>query len=680
MHVKFILIRKENKTKFIETDFVIKNLLCNVFYDVTFYDFKFCFNENQFVIEYDYSGKRNGIYYLNFNFESESDDVNAELLDAVSTKFRLGEHRKEFNILVRYDGVSEFYCSKIYPKFSQSERLLRELILTVIVKALGKDWSIKTIPKAMRDKIKERAHGLNQGQIIESILEEMTINELEDYLFKPMNEDDPLKVINDLSLYKLKKMNKDDIILMLSGLKMISVWDKYFINENIFIKDIRENLESIRKYRNKVAHNKEFSKQDYEICNILLSEFISSIQKAIENIPDINLNQIISISHRYAEYGEDLYYWEYNKKSYINKSLFAIYYPQVNIEKNLVVLHNDGMKETIFNACGVDDIYIVNNRVYFHDYKEENDYEIYSLDLHGKDLRFHGKGQIKDIDDKKNYIIVNTNEENRTLYSINSTTFETKTLYESTGLNSYDSYLGVKDSIIYFSSINNKSNKQNIYSMDVDGSNKNNILTLSASKYEDNRIPCFKIVEDNIYLSVGCYSGTAHVYQGGFIATMKTDGSQYRVLLEEANDNFIIIKKNDKWFLNTEKYYEDTTISIDLSTGKFTTLGHHIHAEYQPFINEDCLWVYEDFREEPNLLIKDIEKKFIVPIQDKLVNSDLYGIANIEVHKNYIVICVEASRYNPKDDIGWRMSYKLKKGIAFVYNRNNANVKKIFKY
>lgn len=101
-------------------------------------------------------------------------------LEMVDKAIFTSKHQEYFCCIRNYDGVSESFCKRLYPKFASFERNIRSLVLLILVEAYGGDWSKETIPKELHDKIKSTAHG---SVSMNSILENMDLKDLESYLF-----------------------------------------------------------------------------------------------------------------------------------------------------------------------------------------------------------------------------------------------------------------------------------------------------------------------------------------------------------------------------------------------------------------------------------------------------------------------------------------------------------------
>ena len=96
---------------------------------------------------------------------------------------------KYFHILKIYDGLSEYYCKKLYPKYAQYERKLRYMILIIVTKAYGAGWIENTVDENAKQSISGRAHNSFSNLKMDEILEYLELGEIENYLFLPPDID-----------------------------------------------------------------------------------------------------------------------------------------------------------------------------------------------------------------------------------------------------------------------------------------------------------------------------------------------------------------------------------------------------------------------------------------------------------------------------------------------------------
>lgn len=286
MTMKYILIRKnvEENTMYLSSVFL--SALGKIFSNLSKDTFEFDLEGNTYILNYRFSNKQNNVYRLYIEFHA-SPAKEAEVLNEVNKKLNGPEIKKDYNLIVAYDEVSEYYCGKISEKFGKSERLLRELIFLIMIKTFGAEWGKKTIAKEMLDKVKESAGGLNEAQIVETVLYEMTIAQLEDYLFKPYSglEKNPEleEEFNKVDIDELSEIEKAN---WLKIMQKRSLWEDYFVDYGLDMESMQQNLETIRKYRNKVAHNKKFSKEDYDYSREVLNGFNKTLSAAISDIEE----------------------------------------------------------------------------------------------------------------------------------------------------------------------------------------------------------------------------------------------------------------------------------------------------------------------------------------------------------------------------------------------------------
>lgn len=286
MTMKYILIRKnvEENTMYLSSVFL--SALGKIFSNLSKDTFELDSENNTYILNYRFSNKQNNVYRLYIEFHA-SPAKEAEVLNEVNKKLNGPEIKKDYNLIVAYDEVSEYYCGKISEKFGKSERLLRELIFLIMIKTFGAEWVKKTISKELLDKIKASAGGLNEAQIVENVLYEMTIAQLEDYLFKPYSglEINPEleEEFNKVNIDELSEIEKSN---WLKIMQKRSLWDDYLVDYGLDMESMQQDLEIIRKYRNKVAHNKKFSKEDYDYSREVLNGFNKTLSAAISDIEE----------------------------------------------------------------------------------------------------------------------------------------------------------------------------------------------------------------------------------------------------------------------------------------------------------------------------------------------------------------------------------------------------------
>lgn len=95
----------------------------------------------------------------------------------------------------------------------------------------------------------------------------------------PFDEDAKKKFLDEHQ--DLSKLSDGQLRKAFSELSIKSDWDRFF-NSKVDIDEIEEIIESIRKYRNQIAHFKFFSKSEYIHCEKILRRLNGAIVKAIQ--------------------------------------------------------------------------------------------------------------------------------------------------------------------------------------------------------------------------------------------------------------------------------------------------------------------------------------------------------------------------------------------------------------
>lgn len=198
------------------------------------------------------------------------------------------KYQEYFYCIRNYDGMSENFCKRLYPKFASFERNIRSLVLLILVEAYGSDWSKETISKELHNKIKSTAHG---NVSMTSILENMDLYDLETYLFD-MRDVNYAEILSEkLNNQKLKTMDKMEILQIIEQMRPTSLWQRLFSK---FGKDSewRDRVKAIHNARNQVAHQKTMSKGEYKDITGKINLLNKDIEKAIAGIRDANFTEV----------------------------------------------------------------------------------------------------------------------------------------------------------------------------------------------------------------------------------------------------------------------------------------------------------------------------------------------------------------------------------------------------
>ena len=344
-------------------------------------------------------------------------------------------------------------------------------------------------------------------------------------------------------------------------------------------------------------------------------------------------------------YANETYAWEYTKNSLKTAALFANY-DYVTCDANqLVKTDANGKRTVIYQGNGYGNLWIVNERMYLYrnNSKENKERELFSLNMQGKDEHAYGDYEVHAVYDK--YLVLTNSEE--TEIHVMDTETEDIQLLEADA-----QYLYTDDDTVYFTEHPKDTDEHIVLASvkldatercrlaDVRKEDVNQIIQTSANLY----INCVQVVKDKVYFSCGTYGGSASVYQGGVLAKVKKDGSNFKVL-GEAPINFTV--------------YE---------TGEIMKYGRI----NQPFQDDNGnIWIYRN----------NAREKLIVNGEDYYRRStvdEYVDIRNVDVQKDVVYFSVNYSVPDESVSIGWRTGYRLQSSVYYRKNLKTGISEKLY--
>lgn len=344
-------------------------------------------------------------------------------------------------------------------------------------------------------------------------------------------------------------------------------------------------------------------------------------------------------------YANETYAWEYTKNSLKTAALFANY-DYVTCDANqLVKTDANGKRTVIYQGNGYGNIWIVNERMYLYrnKSKENKERELFSLNMQGKDEHAYGDYEVHAVYDK--YLVL-TNSEETEIYVMNTEAGKIQLLEKDA------QYLYTDGDTVYFTEHPKDTDKHIVLASvkldatercrlaDVRKEDVNQIIQTSANLY----INCVQAVQDTVYFSCGTYGGSASVYQGGVLAKVKKDGSNFKVL-GEAPINFTV--------------YE---------TGEIMKYGRI----NQPFQDDNGnIWIYKN----------NAREKLIVNGEDynrRSTVDEYVDIRNVDVQKDVVYFSVNYSVPDESVSIGWRTGYRLQSSVYYRKNLKTGISEKLY--
>jgi hypothetical protein len=216
---------------------------------------------------------------FDLQIESKKNEQDVENLFQLLREIRIIVSNQKGTITPVFDGVSAYYAEKAYPIIHHIENLMRKLYTKFTLVQLGPKW-VDSIPNEVGSSSKVLPNGHNPLYDFDFI----TISEL---LFK----DYPTKQIDSVVLTNIKKgaISPEDIEAYIPT----SNWERYFSEmvdcESKYLENRWKKLYSLR---NKIAHNKLFSKSDLNDVKKISEEVKLKLNQALETISSASIETV----------------------------------------------------------------------------------------------------------------------------------------------------------------------------------------------------------------------------------------------------------------------------------------------------------------------------------------------------------------------------------------------------
>lgn len=186
-----------------------------------------------------------------FSFSKSGDnETTAKKLDEI--KNQVFKSLDANNLFVITDGVSSYFCQRLYPQMANFERGLRKVLYLASIKS--KDEKALVVCKQIEQQ--------EFAQIYQMLFSDT------DYVVEAR------KIVNS----KSPELSKHDIIKQLNGISESTLWDKLFNGQYSYIP---ENFLDIKDGRNKTMHSRSVSFDEYSAIKNNLDK-ANKILKQIE--------------------------------------------------------------------------------------------------------------------------------------------------------------------------------------------------------------------------------------------------------------------------------------------------------------------------------------------------------------------------------------------------------------
>ena len=234
-----------------------------------------------------------GDYYVEATVSGKSEDKIIKQMELIHTTLEKSKASEQFTLITSYDSVSEYYCNKMYPLLNEVERKLRKLLYIIYTLRYRKDYIEYTFventlspesKKNIEAYLKKEIGTGNREIWRQKYFEQFEYKHYKHLLFYPKwtvidinNKEEFLKSNPDLS-----KLSDEELRERFSAFTPMSDWEKHFSSK--VDKDISGEalISNVQKPRNKVAHYKTITKDEYDAFLKNVHKLIEVIDKTIE--------------------------------------------------------------------------------------------------------------------------------------------------------------------------------------------------------------------------------------------------------------------------------------------------------------------------------------------------------------------------------------------------------------
>lgn len=236
-----------------------------------------------------------------------------------------------------WDGVGSVYAERSYPVINEVENLMRRLIAKFMLINVGMNWS----KDAMNAELFKKIENYEDEEVYLNDLHKLDFINLKQVLFDKKRDISLEDLDRTLSKDELTPEDLDKIKKFLPK----SNWEKYFSSLlNVKDRDLEKKWELLYKLRNKVAHNRNVKKDEFDKILGLANDIKQIIQKATEKLGEIRLDDEDRelILHSYQS--ESSKAFEYGAEKYVIEHYSLLGYDIANTNGTYAfdfIAHND---------------------------------------------------------------------------------------------------------------------------------------------------------------------------------------------------------------------------------------------------------------------------------------------------------------------------------------------------
>lgn len=220
--------------------------------------------------------------------------VVVECKDLTDTQllFELGEKLKSIIIRINpvstvintiWDDVGRHYAELAYPLINEVENLMRKLISKFMLINVGVNWS----KEGVHPDIFKKIESYSDEELYSNDLYKLDFIHLSDVLFKKKRDITLERLDRILSKTQFSEDDKKDILKYIPR----SNWEKHFTSIlNSDASKLEENWNRLYKLRNKVAHNRFITKDDFSEINGICIKIKKLLIEALDKLGEVDLD------------------------------------------------------------------------------------------------------------------------------------------------------------------------------------------------------------------------------------------------------------------------------------------------------------------------------------------------------------------------------------------------------
>lgn len=187
--------------------------------------------------------------------------------------------KSQFYMAPIKDSLSTYLSESLFSELALYEHGLRALILAMYIPIYTDSWTQRLNESVGKDlSIKG-----NSKEKLEKALEELDLSELETVFFQPHLGIDNNNYDERFNIENLESLQREALIKIIKYNKPLSLWEKE-INKYVDIHGPQDRMIRIRNLRNRIAHNKTFSYNNYLNLKKELNSMNAKINEALEKI------------------------------------------------------------------------------------------------------------------------------------------------------------------------------------------------------------------------------------------------------------------------------------------------------------------------------------------------------------------------------------------------------------